>query len=88
MVIIVTSHVYLQGQFGFSEIDVSISRLYATIGLALGCVFYGFLADKYSIGKLITSGSLFMVFATVLFLYSLSFAIFVSFLKWVFFKCV
>lgn len=72
MVIIVTSHVYLQGQFGFSEIDVSISRLLATAGLALGCVFYGYLADKFSIGKLIAIGSLLGVIATIIFLSSLS----------------
>lgn len=72
MVIIVTAHVYLQGQFGFSEIDVSISRLLATAGLALGCVFYGYLADKFSIGKIISIGCIFVVIATIAFLLSLS----------------
>lgn len=72
MVIIVTSHVYLQGQFSFTEIDVSISRLLATAGLALGCVVYGYLADKFSIGKLIAAGCFFVVVATILFLASLS----------------
>jgi len=72
LVIIVTSHVYLQGQFGFSEIDVSISRLLATACLAIGCVFYGYLADKFSIGKLISIGCLFGVIATIVFLSSLS----------------
>jgi len=73
MVIIVTSHVYLQGQFGFSEIDVSISRLLATAGLAIGCVFYGYLADKFSVGKVISLGCIFVVIATIVFLSSLSF---------------
>jgi len=73
MVIIVTSHVYLQGQFGFSEIDVSISRLLATAGLASGCVFYGYLADKFSVGKVISLGCIFVVIATIVFLSSLSF---------------
>ncbi|WP_263832136.1 MFS transporter [Sulfurospirillum oryzae] len=73
MVIIVTAHVYLQGQFGFSEIDVSISRLLATAGLALGCVFYGYLADKFSIGKIISLGCIFVLIATIIFLASLSF---------------
>lgn len=72
MVIIVTAHVYLQGQFGFSEIDVSISRLLATAGLALGCVFYGYLADKFSVGKVISIGCIFVVIATIIFLSSLS----------------
>lgn len=72
MVIIVTSHVYLQGQFGFAEIDVSISRLLATAGLAIGCVFYGYLADKFSIGKLIATGCFVIALATILFLVSLS----------------
>jgi len=72
MVIIVTAHVYLQGQFGFSEIDVSISRLLATAGLALGCVFYGYLADKFSVGKVISIGCIFVVIATTMFLSSLS----------------
>lgn len=72
MVIIVTAHVYLQGQFGFSEIDVSISRLLATAGLSLGCVFYGYLADKISIGKLIALGCLVGVVTTIAFFVSLS----------------
>lgn len=73
MVIIVTAHVYLQGQFGFSEMDVSISRLLATAALALGAVFYGYLADKFSVGKVIIVGCLLVLFATALFLYSLSY---------------
>ena len=73
MVIIVTAHVYLQGQFGFSEMDVSMSRLLATAGLSLGAVFYGYLADKFSIGKVIIGGCIFVIIATALFLYSLSF---------------
>lgn len=73
MVVIVTAHVYLQGQFGFSEIDVSVSRLLATIGLAIGCVFYGYFADKFSIGKVISAGCLFATLTIGTFFVSLSF---------------
>lgn len=75
MVIIVTAHVYLQGQFHFEEMDVSFSRLLATAGLALGCVFYGYLADKFSIGKVILWGCVFVILATILFFFSLSFGV-------------
>jgi MFS family permease len=72
MVVIVTSHVYLQGQFGFSEIDVSVSRLLATACLAIGAVIYGYLADKFSVGKVIAIGCLFATFAITTFFFSLS----------------
>ena len=72
MVIIITAHVYLQGQFGFSEMEVSITRLYATVGLAIGCVFYGYLADKFPIGKVLVFGCLGVVVATLVFLVSLT----------------
>lgn len=75
MVIIVTAHVYLQGQFHFEEMDVSFSRLLATAGLALGCVFYGYLADKFSIGKVILWGCVFVILATILFFFTLSFGV-------------
>lgn len=72
MVLIVTAHVYLQGQFGFSEMDVSVSRLLATTGLAIGCVLYGYFADKFPIGKVIAFGCFFATIAITTFFLSLS----------------
>ena len=72
MVIIITAHVYLQGQFGFSEMEVSITRLYATVGLAVGCVVSGYLTDLFGIGKVLMVGCIGVVVATLIFLASLT----------------
>ncbi|MFV0480462.1 MAG: MFS transporter [Campylobacteraceae bacterium] len=57
MIMFIVSHTYLgEKGFGFANTNIADAKLIGTVGLMLGCIIYGLLADRFPIGKIITGG--------------------------------
>ncbi|WP_392567133.1 MFS transporter [Utexia brackfieldae] len=73
MVVILMTPNYLQTQFNISSQVALEANALAIIGLIVGCIVYGGLADKISIGKIISWGCALAVLAIAAFYTSLQY---------------
>jgi MFS family permease len=64
VVVILMTPGLIQKSFGISAADASTANTFATIGLSIGCVVFGLLADRFGAERMLTIGCVLLLVAT------------------------
>ncbi len=64
VVVILMTPGLIQKSFGISATDASTANTFATIGLSVGCVVFGLLADRFGAERTLTIGCVLLLVAT------------------------